>query len=95
MLFLAQIFIHVPPEADQAKIKALSIAETELAKEFQRKGKWRHIWRIAGHWANASIFDVKDAGELHEILTSLPLFPYMKVEITPLCGHPASIAEQP
>ena len=31
--------------------------------------------------------------ELHAILTSLPLFPFMTMKVTPLCRHPSSIRE--
>jgi muconolactone D-isomerase len=93
MLFLVQVTVRVPHDADKDAIKALSATEVELAKGLQREGKWRHIWRIAGKWANISIFDVNDAEELHQILSSLPLFPYMDLEITALCRHPASIEE--
>jgi muconolactone D-isomerase len=44
-----------------------------------------------GKWANISVFNVKDGGEPHEILTSLPLYPYMKIKVIALCTHPASI----
>jgi muconolactone D-isomerase len=32
---------------------------------------------------------------LHELLTSLPLFPYMDVEVTPLAVHPSALEAQP
>lgn len=91
MLFQVAMTIRIPHDADQAKIKQLSAAEMELARKLQQEGKWRHIWRVVGKWANISIFDVSDSAELHEILTSLPLFAYMDVVVTPLCAHPASI----
>lgn len=91
MLFHVQITVRVPPEADMEKIRALSAEEVERAKALQRAGKWLHIWRIAGKWANISIFNVDSTDELHGILSSLPLFPYMDIEVTALCRHPASI----
>jgi muconolactone D-isomerase len=91
MLFQVQITVRVPHYVDREQIRALSAAETELARDLQRKGKWLHIWRIAGKWANTSIFNVDDADELHDILSSLPLFPYMEIEVTALSRHPASI----
>ena len=91
MLFQVQIVVHIPHGADMATIKALSMEEIEIAKTLQRAGKWLHIWRIAGKWANISIFSVGDTDELHEILSSLPLFPYMEIEVTALCRHPASV----
>ncbi|RYE92728.1 MAG: muconolactone Delta-isomerase [Oxalobacteraceae bacterium] len=65
--------------------------EKAYSQELQRSGKWRHIWRIAGEYANYSIFDVESVQELHEVLTGLPLFPYMKIAVTPLLRHPSSI----
>jgi muconolactone D-isomerase len=94
MLFQVQITVRIPHDADLAKIKALSAEEIELAKVLQRKGKWLHIWRIAGKWANISVFNVDSTDELHAILSSLPLFPYMEIEVTALCRHPASIEDE-
>ena len=62
-----------------------------VAQELQRQGKWRHLWRVTGHYANVSIFDVESHDELHEALTRLPLWPYLKINVTPLSKHPSSI----
>ena len=55
------------------------------------QGKWTHLWRVAGKFSNVSIFDVADPAELHEVLNSLPLYPFMQVEVTALCKHPGSL----
>jgi muconolactone D-isomerase len=94
MLCHVEIVIRIPNDVDSEKIKALSAAEIERAKALQREGKWLHIWRIVGKWANISVFSVKDGAELHEILTSLPLYPYMKIKVIALCPHPASIESE-
>jgi muconolactone D-isomerase len=52
------------------------------------------LWRIVGHYANISVFDVENPLQLHQILTSLPLFPFMKITVTPLCHHPSSIRSE-
>ncbi|MFX7824848.1 muconolactone Delta-isomerase family protein, partial [Acinetobacter baumannii] len=65
--------------------------EKAYSQELQRSGKWRHIWRLVGEYANVSIFDVQSNAELHDILTALPLFPYMQSAVTPLCRHPSSV----
>ncbi|HYR26460.1 MAG TPA: muconolactone Delta-isomerase family protein, partial [Aquabacterium sp.] len=67
--------------------------ERELAQQLQASGKWRHLWRVAGQYANTSIFDVDSNEELHQLLTSLPLYPYMDMKVTALCRHPSSIRE--
>jgi muconolactone D-isomerase len=46
---------------------------------------------VAGKFSNISVFDVKDPAELHEVLNSLPLYPFMEIEVTPLCKHPGSL----
>jgi muconolactone D-isomerase len=78
------------PPAEAAKLKA---DEKELAQGLMREGKWRHLWRIAGHYANYSVFDVESVEALHNTLMQLPLFPYMEIEVAPLCRHPSSIRE--
>ena len=50
------------------------------------------MWRVVGEYANVSIFDVESNDALHELLSGLPLFPYMDITVTPLAKHPSSIA---
>lgn len=91
MLFHVQMDVRIPHDADPQRIEGLKAAEKARSQELQRQGKWRHLWRIAGQYRNVSVFDVEGAAELHEIMMSLPLFPYMEVTVTPLCRHPSSI----
>jgi muconolactone D-isomerase len=67
----------------------LKAEEKARAQELQRSSKWRHLWHIAGQYANISVFDVADHDELHAILSSLPLFPFMEITVTPLARHPS------
>jgi muconolactone D-isomerase len=91
MLFHVNIAVRIPYGIEPEKIKDLAAREHERAQELQRQGKWRHLWRIAGKHANVSIFDVESPGELHDILSSLPLYPFMEVEVSALCHHPGSL----
>lgn len=93
MLFKVTMDVQLPHTMPKESADALKTAERELAQSLQRSGKWRHLWRVAGRYANVSIFDVSGAAELHELLTSLPLFPFMKIEVEALCRHPSSIHE--
>jgi len=56
---------------------------------------WPHLWRIVGRYSNISIFDVGSNDELHDILSSLPLYPFMTIQVTPLATHPSDLAVQP
>ena len=65
-----------------------------MAQGLQRGGTWRHLWRIAGRYANVSVFDVDSPAALHDTLMSLlPLFPYMDDRGQALCRHASSIHE--
>ena len=91
MLFQVQMEVRIPHDLPAETADTLKKAERERAHALQREGKWRHLWRHAGHYANTSIFDVEGAQELHDILSTLPLFPFMEIGVTPLCRHPSSI----
>lgn len=93
MLFQVEMDVRIPHDLASERIEALKRVERERAYELQRAGKWRHLWRKAGRYANTSIFDVDDADELHALLSTLPLFPFMDMTITALCRHPSSIHE--
>ena len=91
MLFHVRMNVNLPASLAPEESATLRHAEKDLAQRLQREGKWRHLWRIAGQYANVSIFDVDSVEELHALLTALPLFPYMQIDVMPLCRHPSSI----
>ncbi|WXL24245.1 muconolactone Delta-isomerase [Ectopseudomonas mendocina] len=91
MLFHVKMVVNLPLDMDPAKAAQLKADEKELAQRLQREGIWRHLWRIAGHYANYSVFDVPSVEALHDTLMQLPLFPYMDIEVNGLCRHPSSI----
>jgi muconolactone D-isomerase len=91
MLFLVEMTVNLPPSMPVADADELKAREKELSQKLQCDGRWRHLWRIAGRYANVSVFDVASGDELHELLSSLPLFPYMEVRVTALAHHPSAI----
>jgi muconolactone D-isomerase len=93
MLFHVRMNVNLPMAMPPEQAAQLKQDEKELAQRLQREGKWRHLWRIAGQYANVSIFDVGSVDELHALLTALPLFPYMQIEVMPMCRHPSSVRE--
>ena len=93
MLFHVEMDVRMPPELAPEIADRLRATERARSQELQRSGKWRHLWRIAGRYANISVFDVDDPAELHELLSTLPLFPYMTITVTALCRHPSSIRD--
>ena len=93
MLFHVRMDVNLPADIPADVAGEIKAREKAYSQALQRSGKWRHIWRLAGEYANYSVFDVDSNSELHDILTGLPLFPYMKISVTPLCRHPSSIRD--
>ena len=91
MLFHVHMDVRVPPGSDAEKIKQLGALEHERARELQLQRKWLHLWRVVGKFSNVSVFDVESPIELHEILNSLPLYPFMEIAVTALCRHPGAV----
>lgn len=91
MLFHVRMDVRLPPDLAQEQTEKLKANEKARFQELQQSGEWRHIWRIVGQYANISIFDVDSPAALHDLLLSLPLFPYMEVGVIPLCRHPSSL----
>jgi muconolactone D-isomerase len=83
--------VKLPVTMPEDQANALKKTEKEIAQALQQSGKWRHLWRIAGQYANISIFDVDSVEELHTLISTLPLFPYMEIQVQPLCRHPSSV----
>jgi muconolactone D-isomerase len=92
MLFQVSMTVRIPHDADPDQIGKLSALEHQRAAELQRQGKWLHLWRVVGCYANLSVFKVDGPDELHSILESLPLHPFMETQVTALCRHPGALA---
>ena len=91
MLFMAEMEVALPPDMDPAIAGDLKARERAIAQDLQRDGRWLHLRRVAGRYANVSVFDVASPDELHELLSGLPLFPYMDIKVTALARHPSAL----
>ncbi|GAA1248420.1 muconolactone Delta-isomerase [Prauserella halophila] len=94
MLFHVHMEVALPHDLDPERRAALIAEEKSRALELQRSGVWLHLWRIVGEYANISVFDMDSGDDLHAVLSSLPLFPYMKIDVTPLATHPSDLRAQ-
>lgn len=92
MLYCVRMDVNIPRDIPAEEVEAIKAAEKARAIEIQQSGKWPHLWRVIGQYSNISVFDVESNDELHALLSSLPLFPFMTLQVTPLARHPSSIA---
>ena len=92
MLFLVRMDVNIPHDLPPEQANEIKAREKAYSQALQRDGRWPHLWRVVGEYANYSVFDVASNDELHELLSQLPLFPYMRLQVTPLARHPSAIA---
>jgi len=88
MEFLVHIEILWPADKPDHEREEMFAVELARGQELAHAGALRRLWRIPGRWANWSLYEVTDATALHEALTSLPLYPWMEIEVHALATHP-------
>ncbi|CAB4923228.1 unannotated protein [freshwater metagenome] len=88
MEFLVSIKIQTPHDLPQERFQDLLSRERIRGNELKEQGHIARIWRIPGTRNNVGIWQAADANELHTLVSSLPLFAFMSVEVTPLAVHP-------
>lgn len=91
MLFSLRIDVNLPRDLDPLVRTDLEAREREMVHGLQRRGVWRHLWRIVGRRSNLSIVEADSHEDLQQILESLPLYPFVSIEVTPLSRHPAAL----
>ena len=91
MLFLVRMDVNITRDLPTEQANEIKAREKAYSQDLQRDGSWKSIWRVVGEYANYSIFDVASNDELHQLLQGLPLFPFMKISVTPLAQHPSAI----
>ncbi len=88
MEFLINIKINWPAGMDAAVKEKISHEERAHAAELAKKGHLVRMWRVVGRRENWGLWRAKDATEMHAIISSLPVWPYMDVSATALARHP-------
>ena len=71
------------------------VAERARAQELADAGVIVRLWRQPGRWANWGLWRSGSPEELHEVLSSLPLYPWLSVTVHPLARHPSDPRESP
>ena len=85
--------VSIPHDMNPETRANLLEREKARAEELQKSGVWPELWRVVGQYANISIIDVDSNDELHALLSSLPLFPHMDIQVTPLAAHPSKTGD--
>lgn len=94
MEFLVQIAITLPSDARAEERERLVRSEYERGRELMAAGILSRIWRVPGTANNVGIWSAPDATALHELISSLPMYPYMDVQVRPLSTHPLEVPNE-
>jgi muconolactone D-isomerase len=86
--FLVSIEFDLPDDLGEEGRATLVAAEAKRGRELADAGTIVRIWRIPGRRANVGIWSARDADAVHAAIASLPMFPYLDVEVTALATHP-------
>src|SRR5690242_6542094 len=54
MLYMVHMQVDIPTTLPKEEADRLKAEEKAYAQKLQHEGKWRHLWRIAGQYANYS-----------------------------------------
>jgi muconolactone D-isomerase len=90
MQFLLNIDVSIPPDMPQKDKDSLRQRENDRATQLIEQGVMIRIWRVVGRVANFSLWRADSLEQLHEALMSMPMFPYMKIDVTPVIDHPVT-----
>ena len=90
MEFLVQIRVDLPAAMEAEERQQLRSAELKRGRELVANGTIKAIWRVPGGIRNAGIWEAEDATALQACFESLPLYPWLTAEVTPLAVHPLS-----
>jgi muconolactone delta-isomerase len=95
--FFVTFTTSVPGDTPRADAERAFAQEATRARELAAEGHLQRLWRLpAPESADASrslgLWRARDAPEMQRIVDSLPLLPWMAVDVVPLTPHPSDPA---
>lgn len=87
--FLVRMEVVGVAAVDPAELDRLRRAEALRAAELADAGVLRRVWRPAGGgWRNVGLWTAADEPALRAALATLPMAPFLRVEVEALAAHP-------
>lgn len=87
MEFLVAIQVSLPPQMGADERSRLMESEMRRGRILKDAGTIVRMWRVPGRTANVGIWSAPDATALHEAISSLPMFPHLRADVTALATH--------
>lgn len=92
MIFLVCIEESRIADLSVDELTALVERNRDRGRELRAAGVLRDMWRLPGQRASIAIWSAVDTDALDASLRSLPIWPYVAVEVTSLASHPMMTA---
>jgi muconolactone D-isomerase len=92
MEFLVRLTPHLPESLIADQRTEPFKEERARGSAFLAEGKMRRMWRLPDTTSALLLWNVSGPDELHEHLSSLPVWSYCEVEVTALMQHPLEAA---
>jgi muconolactone D-isomerase len=88
MEFLVRTRLTRPAWATESEEAHRAAAERAVVGDLIDAGVMKRLWRVPGQWGSWVLFECADPTALHDSLSSLPLYPWMQIDVHPLAKHP-------
>jgi muconolactone D-isomerase len=89
MEFLVRQNNRMPPDEESQRLREkLRPEERRVAQQLREAGILKRLWRVPGTQHAIGLYEAEDVTALHDALSSLPMFPWLEIEIQPLAVHP-------
>ena len=88
MEFLVRSENRLPPDTAPERRAELRAGERARAMELRAEGVLKRLWRVPGRNATVGLYEAPDPAALHEALMSLPMAPWLDVQVEALATHP-------
>jgi len=98
MEYLVTMTTRVPDGTTDQAVDDVRAREAAHSRELAAAGHLLRLWRPPlrpGEWRSLGLFAAADAGQLEEVLASMPLRVWRTDEVTPLAPHPNDPALAP
>jgi muconolactone D-isomerase len=87
--FLVHIELAAPPGMSADALDELRTREAQRARELVASGNIVRLWRASSSWGNWGLWRSETRESLVSLIDSLPLRPFMSIEILDLGPHPS------
>jgi muconolactone D-isomerase len=88
MEFLVRADNRLPADFPSERREQMRTRERAIAARWRAEGMLQRLWRVPGRTDWVGLFTAPDATVLHDELSTLPMYPWLRLTVQPLATHP-------